>query len=76
MTLASFRAETRGNLDRSKRVFYYLVKFKHATINIRTEELDLSSILITPYDWEESVCDKVTELIHHDVPRPKVNRNC
>ena len=64
MTLASFRAEPReGHLDRARRVVSYLVKFKHATIRIRTEEPDLSSIPITPYEWEESVYGKVTELL-------------
>ena len=51
MTLASFRAEPReGHLDRARRVVSYLVKFKHATIRIRTEEPDLSSIPIIPYE--------------------------
>ena len=52
VTLSSFRDEPRQrNLDRAKRVISYLFKFKHATISIRTEEPDLSSITITPYDW-------------------------
>ena len=59
INLVSFSAEPRqGYLDRAKRVVSYLVKFKHATIRIRTEEHDLSSIPITPCYWEESVYGK------------------
>ena len=52
MTLSSFRAEPReGHLDRARRASSYLVKYKHTKIIIRTEELDTSSVPITPYDW-------------------------
>ena len=72
MTLASFRAEPReGHPDRAKRVVSYLVKFKHAIIRIRTEEPDLSSIPITPYEQEESVYGKVSEFLLQDAPVPK-----
>ena len=72
MTLASFRAKPReGNVDRARRVVSYLVKFKHATIRIGTEEPDLSSMPITPYEREESVCGKVSEIIYQDTPAPK-----
>ena len=40
-------------------------------MRIRTKEPDLSSIPITPYEWEESVCGKVTELLPQDAPVPK-----
>ena len=53
VTLASFKDEPReGNLDRARQVVSCLVKFKHATIIIRTEETNLSSIPMTPYEWE------------------------
>ena len=72
MELASFRAEPReGNLDRARRVVSYLVKFKNDTIRIRTEEPDLSSIPITPYEREELLYGKVTELLPQDAPAPK-----
>ena len=52
MTLASFRAEPReGHLDRARRVFSYLVKFKHTTIRTGTEDPELSSIPIDAYEW-------------------------
>ena len=72
MTLASFRDEPReGHLDRATRVVSYLVKFKHATIIIRIEEPDLSSVPITPCDWEESVCGEVMEIFSEDTPKQK-----
>ena len=67
MSLASFRDEPRqGHFDHYKRVVSYLAKFKWATIRIRTEEPDLSSIPTTPYDWKESVYGHVKELTPHD----------
>ena len=71
MTLSSFRDEPRqGHLERCKRVVSHLAKFKWATIRIRTEEPDLSSIPTAPRDWEESVYGKVKELTPHDAPPP------
>ena len=71
MTLACFRAEPReGHLDSCKIVVSYLAKFKWATIKIRTEEPDMSSVPTTPCDWEESFCGKVKELIPHIAPAP------
>ena len=71
MTLASFRDDPRqGYLDRCKRFVSYLEKFKHATIRTWTEEPDLSCMLTTPCDWEESVCGKVKELTPEDAPTP------
>ena len=72
VTLSSFRARPReGHLDKARQLVSYLTKFKHTRIRIRTEEPDFSSMPITPYDWEESVCGKVTELLPEDSPEPK-----
>ena len=72
VALASFRNEPREvHLDRVRRVVSYIVKFKHATIKSRTAEPDLSSISITPYEWEESACGKVTEILPQDAPTSK-----
>ena len=69
-----FRAEPRkGYLDRSKRVVSFLANFEWATIRTRTEEPDFLSILTVLHDWEESVCDKVKELIPYDAPAPLGN---
>ena len=54
MALVSFRAEPiQSNLYSCKRFSSYLAKFKWATIRIRTEEPDLSSVPTTVCDWEE-----------------------
>ena len=71
MTMASFRVEPRkGHMDRVKRIYSYLSKFKHATIRIRTEEPDLSSLPDQVFDWEESIYGEVTELLPEDAPQP------
>ena len=45
MTMSSFRAAPReGHLDRVKRIFGYLAKFKHATVRVRVSEPDCSSL--------------------------------
>ena len=45
ITMASFRVKLRkGHMDRVKRIYSYLSKFKHATIRIRTKEPDLSGL--------------------------------
>ena len=38
---------------------------------IRSEEPETSSINITPYEREESVCVKYNELLPQDSPAPK-----
>ena len=71
INLESFRAESRQvYLDRCKRAVSYLAKLKWATIRIRTEEPDFSSMPTTPHDSDESVCDKVNELTPHDASAP------
>ena len=57
-----------GHVDRCKRVVSYLANFKHATIRIRTEEPDFSSMPTTSCDWEESVYGKIKKLTPEDVP--------
>ena len=72
MTLASFVAEPREvNLDRNRQVVSYLINFKYVTIRISTEEPGLCYIPIAPYEWEESVYGKVTELLPQEATAPK-----
>ena len=53
MTLSRFRAMPRqGHLDRVKRIHGYLSKLNHATIKIRTDAPDYSSVPVKQYDWE------------------------
>ena len=55
-------------MDRVKRIYSYLVKFKHATMRIRTEEADISSLSDQVFDWEEPIYSKVTGLLPKDMP--------
>ena len=72
MSMSSFRAAPRrGHLDRLKRIYGYLAKMKHATIRIRTDEPDLSSVPECKFDWERTVYGDVSELIPTDAPKPR-----
>ena len=45
MTMSSFRVKPRkGHMNRVKRIYSYLYKFKHATIRIITKDPNLSGI--------------------------------
>jgi hypothetical protein len=71
MTLASFRANPRqGHLDRCKRIYGYLYKFRNGVIRIRTQEPDYSAMPNKIYDWEHSVYGGAEEMIAHDCPKP------
>ena len=71
MTMSRFRACPRvGHIERLKRMYGYLKKYKHGAIRIRTELPDLSDIPDIEHDWMYSVYGKVTELIPHDAPKP------
>ena len=55
-------------MDRVKRIYSYLSKFKHAIIRIRTKEPDLSGLSNQIFDYEESIYGEVTKLLPKDVP--------
>ena len=64
MTLSKFRiAPRKGHLDRVKRIFSYISRFKEGTVRYRTELPDLSSVKHVEYDWEKTVYGNVTEQI-------------
>ena len=70
MTMSSFQVEPRkGHIDRVRIIYSYLVKFKHTTIRIRTEELDMSGLSDQVFDQEESIYGEVTELLLKDMPQ-------
>ena len=56
-------------MDRVKRIYSYLSQFQHATIRIRTEEPDLSSLPNQVFDQEKSIYREVTELLPKDTPQ-------
>ena len=51
MTMSSFRVDPReGHMERLKRMYGYLLRFKCAAIRIRPEEPDMSDVLEIVYD--------------------------
>ena len=71
MTLSSFRVAPReGHLERVKRVYGYLVRFKEAVIRVRCGTPDYSDLPDPKYDWARTVYGEVVELIPPDIPKP------
>jgi hypothetical protein len=71
MTMGSFRIAPRaGHLDRLKRIYGYLRRFKHAAIRVRTGYPDYSSLKLEDHDWLHSVYGNVVELVPEDAPEP------
>ena len=74
MTLSRFRIAPRiGHLDRIKRVYGYLKKFKNGAIRFRTGKPDYSELEPGSYDWSSSVYDldeNDEEKVPSDVPIP------
>jgi hypothetical protein len=75
MTMSRFRiAPRKGHLERLKRMYGYLKKFKSAAIRVRTEEPDFSDLPIQKYDWCETVYGNVKEEVPADIPTPLGNQ--
>ena len=71
MSMSSFRVAPKvGHLERLKRIYGYLSKFRHATIRFLTDEPDFSDIPEQNPDWAYSVYGKVSEMIPDDAPEP------
>jgi hypothetical protein len=71
MTLSSFRVAPRvGHLDCVKRTYGYLSQFKDASLRIRTDEPDFSSIPDQEHDWMYTVYGNIEELLPTDAPPP------
>lgn len=71
MTMSSFRAMPRqGHLERLKRIYGYILKFKESAIRVRTELPDYSDLQEPVVDWDASVYGDVTEDVPTDIPRP------
>ena len=70
MTMSQFRiAPKEGHLNRLKRVYGYLSRFREGVIRVRTEEPDYSGIQNYEYDWSSAVYGEVEELIPRDIPK-------
>jgi hypothetical protein len=60
MTISGFCMAPRvGHLHRLERIYGCLLKMKHASIRVRTEELDYSDLPDKVPDWTYSVYSKV-----------------
>ena len=71
MSMSRFRTEPRqGHLDRLKRIYGYLKKFKSAAIRVRTEEPDFAALPDQDFDWCQTVYGCVKEDIPKDIPEP------
>jgi len=71
MTMTRFRACPReGHLDRLKRRYGYLRKYRHGAIRVRVDIPDMSEYPDPEYDWMYSVYGDVKELIPPDAPEP------
>jgi hypothetical protein len=74
MTLSGFRVAPRvGHLERAKRVYGYLMRFRAATIRMVVDEPDFSMLPEQNHDWMYSVYGDVSELIPNDIPEPLGN---
>jgi hypothetical protein len=71
MSMASLRVNPRqGHLNRCKRIYGYLSKYRNAAIRIRTDLPDYSGLDPKVYDWQHSVYNGAEELIPDDIPDP------
>jgi hypothetical protein len=71
MTMSGFRMAPRvGHLNRLKRIYGHLLKMKHASIRVRTEEPNYSNLPDNVHEWTYSVYGQVEELLPMDAPEP------
>lgn len=72
MTLSSFRAQPRkGHLERVKRIYGYVSRFKHFELKFRTDEPATGRFNgKIKFDWSKSVYEEHQEEIPHDAPPP------
>jgi hypothetical protein len=71
MTMSRFRSCPRiGHLERLKRIYGYLKKFKHGTIRVRVGMPNMENEPDVEYDWMYSVYGEVKEIFPHDMPEP------
>ena len=72
MSVSKFRsAPRRGHLDRMKKIYGYLYKYRHLKIRFRVDEPDYSNVPPIPdHDWAHTVYGKRKEDIPLDAPPP------
>lgn len=64
-------APRKGHLQRVKRVYGYLSKFKTGAIRFRTETPDFSDLPLADYNWDQSPYAGSREELPKDIPTPK-----
>ena len=72
MTMSRYRTAPReGHLERVKRIYGYLRRFRHFKIRFRVDEPDYSNVPpIQDHDWEHSVYGQHEEDIAENLPEP------
>jgi hypothetical protein len=71
MTMSHFRiAPRRGHLERLKRLYGYLKRYKDGAIRVRVEKPDVSQYPTMDHNWLYSVYGAVKEIIPDDIPEP------
>jgi len=71
LSLSSFRAmPRRGHLDRVKRVYRYLCKFRYFNIRFRTQEPDYTGLNVKKYNWANTVYRDPSEKLPTNAPPP------
>ncbi|MFA9289401.1 MAG: reverse transcriptase domain-containing protein, partial [Weeksellaceae bacterium] len=71
MTMSRYRIAPRiGHLERLKRMYGYLKKFKCAAIRVRIQEPDFSNLPDQDFEWCHTVYGNVQELLPKDAPPP------
>ena len=71
MMMSGFRVQPRkGHLDREKRMYGYLFKFKHFKIQFLTVEIDYFMIPHQEYDWDNTPYGNNKEALPTDAPPP------
>jgi Reverse transcriptase (RNA-dependent DNA polymerase) len=74
MSMSHFRiAPRKGHLDRLKRIYGYLKRFKDGFIRVRTDIPDISNFPEVEQDWLYTVYGRVQEVVPVDTPEPLGN---
>ena len=71
MIMSLFKAiPMKYHLQRTKCMYSYVSKMRHATTRIRTDEPDFSSLPDGQNTWDQSIYGTVKEEIPKDIPKP------
>jgi len=72
MSLSSFRAAPReGHLRRMRKIYGYIMKYKHGIIRFNTDMPDLSDLPTHDHDWSNTPYAGSTEELPGNIPPPR-----